>query len=153
MVDIKKIPGYLNKLPGFSSTQNVPKIVIYPGIEYSKLLTLTIGLFETSEWGVSQKDSSSDLLNKVLDFFVVANPLFDFSLLDIFIEHNLAVELPFVMCCHNDAAVAPKSVENFADYFQVDAFFLWNAAVLEHDDDAGTLVSIRWQAYSSFCTM
>jgi hypothetical protein len=40
MVGIKKIPGYLNKLPGFSSTQNVPKIVTYPGIEYSKLLTL-----------------------------------------------------------------------------------------------------------------
>jgi len=38
----KKIPGYLNKLPGILSTQNITKIVAYPGPEYSKLLTLAI---------------------------------------------------------------------------------------------------------------
>ncbi len=36
----KKIPGYLNKLPGISSTQNITKIVAYLGTEYSNLLTL-----------------------------------------------------------------------------------------------------------------
>ncbi len=37
---------YLNKLPGFSSTQNMTKIVVYPGTKYSKLLTLVAA----SEW-------------------------------------------------------------------------------------------------------
>ena len=79
---------------------------------------------DASDWRPAIWAWSSDLLNEVLDFFVIANPPFDFSLLDIFIEYTLAVELPFVMCCHNDAAVTPKSVKYFADYFQVDAFFL-----------------------------
>ncbi len=35
-----QIPGYLNKLPGFSSIQNISKIAAYPGTEYSKLPTL-----------------------------------------------------------------------------------------------------------------
>ncbi len=34
----------MNKLPGFSSTQNITEIVGYPGTEYSKLPTLNLYL-------------------------------------------------------------------------------------------------------------
>jgi hypothetical protein len=40
-----QIPGYLNKLPGFSSIQNITKITAYPGTEYSKLSTLIVVRF------------------------------------------------------------------------------------------------------------
>ena len=48
-----KYPGTWNKLPGFSSTQNITKIDAYPGTKYLKLLTLEITNLQNTRWLIS----------------------------------------------------------------------------------------------------
>ena len=61
------LPGYLNKLPGFSSTQTITKIVAYPGTKYSKLLTLNLTLYSYILYLLLAFERKSECVVKVIE--------------------------------------------------------------------------------------